>query len=219
MTYKSGAVSDDKRVDIERFYEGVTVSKLQTDDPDATRALTTIRRGVQRLARQHDKRVLNREEIADQIDEGSEDPSFHPVVAIEPLDNSLGEGMIPAVAYATALLDGEGYRSNLCAGRQQRDLDRPAPAGTHLSNSVPIDAVKALMDGGPIRRSAVLYDGSALVMSLGAERFDRVVAEAPRLVFVEQQADKRTFDLYERYVPRFREPLTVVLLKAETQKT
>jgi uncharacterized linocin/CFP29 family protein len=223
--YENEVVTDDTSVPILRFNETVEISKLQTDDPDATRAMTAIRRGTQRLARKHDHRVL-REEIADKIEEANENSgekaggkdgtysSFHPIVTVEVLDGSLGEGMVPAVAEAIGLLDGEGYSANYALVASNKIWTALHQRG-ETSTTLPIEAVKALLEGGPLRRSSVLDDdyGTALVMSLGEGRIDRVIAEAPRLVFVEQQENNRTFELYERYVPRFRETLSVVLLQ------
>lgn len=233
--YKDGVVTDDTPVPILRFNETVEISKLQTDDPDATRAMTAIRRGTQRLARKHDYRVL-REEIADQIADANANDNnsskggadakggscrqFHPIVPIAELDGSLGEGMVPAVAEAIGLLDGEGYSANYALVASNKVWTALHQRGG-TSVTLPIDAVKALLEGGALRRSSVLDDdyGTALVMSLGDGRVDRVIAETPRLVFVEQQENNRTFELYERYVPRFRETLSAVLLEVVQTNT
>ena len=69
------------------------------------------------------------------------------------------------------------------------------------------------MDDGLIQWSSRLRDGDAVVLSLGEGRVDRVVAEAPRLAFVDQDAEVRRFELYERFVPRFRETKSAVLLR------
>jgi hypothetical protein len=216
--YGAGTVDDQTRVDLELFKEKVEIPKLQIDDPDPARALIAVRRAAQLLSRQHDSRVL-RKELADQIGNQPKQgqpgqPQFHPVVPIKPVNGSLGEGMISAVADAIALLDDEGYRTGyaiVASNSIWTELHRRGEGSTTL----PIDSVKALIDDGPVHRSSVLANGDALLMALAEGRLDRVIAESPRLAFVDQGADNRNFELYERMVPRLRETLSVALLRAD----
>jgi hypothetical protein len=211
--YASGTVDDQTQIDIERFERDVTIPKLQTDDPDPTRALVAVRRASQLLTRRHDERVF-REELADKIEaaEVAADPEFQRIVAIVAVNKSIGEGVVPAVADAISKLDTEGYRTGyamVASNSIWTELHRRGPGSVTL----PIEAVRALIDEGPVHRSSVLKEGDALLIALGDGRVDRVVAEAPRLAFVDQTADQRHFNLYERFVPRFRETLSVVLLR------
>jgi hypothetical protein len=210
--YATGTVDEQNRVDIERFEENVNIPKLQTDDPDPSRALIAVRRAAQRLTRQHDQRVF-RDAIAVQIETQQGQPGIHPIIPVDPVNGSIGEGMIPAVAAGIALLDDQGYRTGyaiVASNTIWTELHRRGDG----SFTIPIEPVKALIDDGPVHRSAVLTDGAALLLALGEGRFDRVVAESPRLAFVDQGIDLRSFDLFERFVPRFRETFSAVELSA-----
>jgi hypothetical protein len=210
--YVTGTVDQETRIDIEQLTEDVNIPKLQTDDPDPSVALIAVRRGAQRLTRQHDRRVF-RAALADQIRIQQGQPGIHPIVPIIPVNGSLGEGMIPALAEGIALLDDQGYRTGyaiVSSNTIWTELHRRGEG----SFTIPIEPVKALIDDGPVHRSAVLADGDALLMALGEGRIDRVVAEIPRLAFVDQGQDLRNFDLYERFVPRFRETFSALLLSA-----
>jgi hypothetical protein len=212
--YDTGTVDEETNVDIERREEDVRIPKLQTDDPDPSRALVAVRRAAQRLTRQHDQRVF-REALADFIEDEQGQPGIHPIVPVDPVNGSLGEGMIPAVADGIALLDDQGYRTGyaiVASNAIWTELHRRGDG----SFTIPIEAVRALIDDGPIHRSAVLLDGDALLMALGEGRIDRVVAESPRLAFVDQGIDLRNFDLFERFVTRFRETFGALLLRAFT---
>ena len=209
--YDNGIVDDETRVDIERREERVRIPKLQTDDPDSTRAMVAVRRAAQRLTKQHDQRVF-REALADQIENRQGQPGIHPLVFVDPVNGSIGEGMISAVAAGISLLDDEGYRTGyaiVASNSIWTELHRRGDG----SFTIPIEPVRALIDDGPVHRSSVLADGDALLMAVGEGRVDRVVAEDPQLAFVDQGNDIRNFDLYERFVPRFRETFSATLLR------
>jgi len=212
LNYETGTVDDQTQVDIERPRQVVEIPTLQTDDSDPARALVAIRRAAQQLARQHDERVL-RTELGNQIEGAPEgDPQFQPIVDITPVNGSIGEGVVVAVADALQRLDDDGYRTGYA-------LVASASIWTELhrlsggSSTLPIQAVRAVMDDGPVHRSARLKNGDALLLSLGEGRIDRVVAESPKLAFIDQDANVRRFELYERFVPRFRETRSAALLR------
>ncbi len=213
LNYASGIVDDQTQTDIERFADPVAIPKLQTDDPDPARAFVAIRRSSQQLARRHDERVF-RKEIADQIEtaETATDPEFQRIVTITAVNKSIGDGAVTAVADAISKLDSEGYRSAYAMVASNTLWTELHRRGTG-SATLPIDAVRALMDDGPVQRSSVLKGGDALLLSLGEGRVDRIVAEPPRLAFIDQSATARQFELYERFVPRLRETRSAVLLR------
>jgi Encapsulating protein for peroxidase len=213
LDYGTNTVDDQEQLDIERYERDVPIPKLQTDDPDPARALVSIRRASLQLARGHDERVFRRE-LADQIEAGAKagDPGFQPIVDVTPVNGSIGEGLVASVADAIAKLDDQGYRTGyamVTSNSIWTELHRQGGG----SPTLPIDAVRALLDDGPVHRSSVLHEGDALLMSLGEGRIDRVVAEAPRLTFVDQTSDERNFNLYERFVPRLMQTLCGALLR------
>jgi Encapsulating protein for peroxidase len=191
--YETGTVDDQTRVDLELFKEKVEIPKLQVDDPDPARALVAVRRAAQLLSRQHDTRVFQKElaeNIGNQPNRGQPkkgqrgpgqpgQPQFHPVVEIEPVNGSIGEGMIAAVTEGIGLLDDQGYRTGyaiVASNLIWTELHRRGEGATTL----PIESVRALIDDGPVHRSSVLDNGAALLMSLAEERLDRVTAACLR---------------------------------------
>jgi hypothetical protein len=97
---------------------------------------------------------------------------------------------------------------------------------------LPRVAVQALMDGGPIHRTAVLRANEALVLSVvdstamantaavEASRIDRAVAVEPTLEYLRiGQNDRRELRVYERFITRFKETRSVVVLRLEQEGT
>jgi hypothetical protein len=212
--------------------ETFTVTKIQAEEPALTTALQAIRRATQRLARGHDLAVF-RVAIADVIDRGA--PSyvgpgigasgnFHPVV---PVLAPFNDGIVTATAEAVERLDGEGYRSGyvMVAGQAVWiELHRRSAGIVDL----PRVAVQALMDDGPIHRTAVLSPDDALILSVvdspavantaavEASRIDRAVAVEPTLEYLRiGQNDSRDLRVYERFITRFKETLSVVVLRLD----
>lgn len=212
--YLVGAVADgDDPLQIPRADRAVRIPKLQIDDADASRALTAVRRAAQELARDHDESVF-RVALADRIEAqaAAEDPEFQDVIDILPVGESIGEGVVATVAAAIGRLDDEGYRNGyvlVVSDALWIDLHRRGQGLT----SLPIDAVRSVIDDGPVYRSSVLQGGDALVLSLGEGRIDQVVAEKPTVAFVDQNANVRSYDVFERFVTRFRETRSAVMLR------
>jgi uncharacterized linocin/CFP29 family protein len=166
------------------------------------------------LAQGHDRRVF-RQELADRIEAangGAPDPDFQELVLIRPVDGSVGEGAIAAAAQAVAGLVEQGYRNSygmVVSNTLWTELHRLGRG----SSTLPIAAVRDLIGDGPVHQTSVLQDGDAVLIATGDGKVDCVVAEAPRLAFVDQGRDIRTFAAYERFRPRFRETRSVVLLR------
>ncbi len=201
--------------------EAFSLTKLQTEDPDLSRALVRVRRATQQLARSHDTSVF-RVAIRDELDREAPGPGapsvpgYHNIVAIcEDVRGSgrYGDGLATAAAEAVAELDGEGYRSGfvMVAGQAVfRQLHQRVPGAADL----PVVAVRALLDDGPIHRSAVLPQDEALVLSISGEEVDRAVAVGPTLEFLRVGANEnREFRVYERFLTRFKQTYAAVLLR------
>jgi len=197
-----------------------TLTKLQTEDPDLSRALVRVRRAAQQLARRHDEAVF-RTAIRDNLDANAPAPGnapvpgYHNIVHIdEDADTGrYGDGLATATAAAIAALDSEGYRSGfvIIAGQEVfRHLHERVPGAADL----PIKAVRGLLEDGPVHRSAVLPANEALVLSISGQEVDRAVAVSPTLEFLRIGANEnRDFRLYERFLARFKQSYSAVLLR------
>jgi hypothetical protein len=65
-----------------------------------------------------------------------------------------------------------------------------------------------------VHRSAVLPDDEVLVLSISGGEIDRAVAVAPILEFLRIGDDEdRDFRLYERFLARFKQTFSAVLLQ------
>jgi hypothetical protein len=218
--YGAGRVDDVTQVALEERQEPFRLTRQQAEDDDLSSALVIIRRATQRLARDHDDRVF-RVAIRDPINNAANNPraagstNFNPVVGVVRVDDS-GEGMVAATAAAVATLDGVGYRTGyvMVAGLNLYRLLHNRAVG---AADLPIVAVRGLLEGGPVNRSTVLNADEALILSVGAGRIDRAVAVEPSAEFLRIEPaggeELRLWRLYERFLTRFKETKSAVLLR------
>jgi hypothetical protein len=214
--YGTGRVDDVTQLALDEREEPFRLTRQQAEDDNLSGAVVIIRRAAQRLARDHDDRVF-RVAIRDPIDNpGTAGASnFNPIVPVTRVGSS-GEGMVAATATAVATLDGEGYRTGyvMIAGLNLYGLlYTRADGGADL----PIVAVRGLLDDGSVYRSTVLNADEALVFSVGTGRIDRAVAVEPVAEFLRIEPvggeELRLWRLYERFLTRFKETKSAVLLR------
>ncbi len=207
--YVENTVDDETQLAVEEPSEDLVLTKLQVDDEDLARAIVSVRRAVQRLARAHDEAVLT-EGIRTPIENNQGAAGFNDVVTIAPPN---GDGLVAGTAAAIAALDGAGYREGyvLVAGQGVYTLLHTRVQG---AAELPITAVQGLLGGGPVYRSAVLPPEEALVLSIGNGHIDRAVGLPPTLEFLRiENNDEYRFRVYERFRTRFKETLSAVLLR------
>ena len=218
FTYENGTITIDetyRNLDVlpeppEPFF----LTKLQTEDDDLIRARALVRRAAQRLARDEDEAVF-RIAIANEIEDHEGDDGFHHVV---PIPFPVYECVVFAVAAALVKLDDHGYRSAfvMIAGQGVYTALHTRGGAADL----PVKAVQGLLEGGPVHRSTVLKSGHALILSISGEEIDRAVAEDPTLEFLRiGDNEDRHFRLYERFLTRFKQTYSAVLLESEKVKS
>lgn len=202
---------DETFVDLLEVSVPFFLTKLQSEDQDLSGALMKARRSAQQLARNHDDNVF-RVAIRDVINANQGNAGYH---NIAPIIQPYQDGLVAAVAGEIAALDGEGYRSGLVmvTGLEVYTYLHSRAAG---AADTPLKAVQGLLEGGPIHRSAVLPQDEALILSISGEAIDRAVALPPTMEFLRIGAnDNREFRLYERFLPRFKQTYSVVLLRLQ----
>jgi hypothetical protein len=227
FSYSSGQVDDVTQVPLEERQEPFTLTRPQAEDDDLDSAQVIVRRAAQRLGQGDDTRVFTTA-IRDPIAAApARSPDFQPVVQIARIldagGNLTGDGLVAATAAAVAALDGDGYRSGyvMLAGAHLYQLLYTRAQG---AADLPVVAVRGLLGNGPVHRSTVLdppVGDEALVLSVGAGRIDRAVAIAPVAEFlrIEPAAppavrdELRLWRLYERFITRFKETRSAVLLQ------
>jgi hypothetical protein len=222
--YQTGRVDDETQRALEERDQLFILTRQQAEDGDLSSAVVVIRRATQTQARDHDDRVF-RVAIRDPIVAAAADPArpnqnFNPVQGVARVDDS-GEGMVGATAAAVATLDGQGYRNGyvMVAGPNLYRLLHSRVVG---AADLPIVAVRGLLEDGPVHRSTVLPADEALVLSVGAGRIDRAVAVDPSAEFLRIEQDRvnrsdelRLFRVYERFLTRFKETRSAVLLRLD----
>lgn len=235
--YDTGAVDDVNQVSLEERQEPFQLTKAQDEDEDLSSAQVIVRRAAQRMARGDDDRVF-KVAIRDPIDAGQGQRDYQNLVDVDRLVDVLGgasrlngEGLVAATSTAVFQLDADGYRSGyvMVAGQRMYQLLHTRAVG---AADLPIVAVRGLLGDGPVHWSTSLPEEEALVMSVGAGRIDRAVAVSPVAEFlrVEPQAVRipivpppaippsdefRLWRLYGRFVTRFKETRSAVLLRLE----
>jgi len=229
LDYATGRVDDETQFALKERQQQLLLTRQQVEDPEAASAVVVLRRAAQLLARDHDRQVFQ-VTIRDPIDEANppggvpdEADNFNPIQPVARNGGS-GEGMIPAVAGAITTLDSHGYRTGfvLVAGLELYKRLHRRPAG---AADLPIVAVQGLLEGGPVHRSTVLEPNEALLLSVVG--IDRAVAVEPIAEFlrVEESRDRAAepaaaqefsrWRVYERYLGRFRERRSAVLLRLQ----
>lgn len=218
--YGSGAVDDVSQIALDERQEPFRLTRAQDEDEDLSSAQVIVRRAAQLLARGDDVRVFNAG-IRDPIDAGQGTRGYQDLVDVERTgDGSLdGEGMVAAASQAVFALDADGYRSGyvMVAGQRLYRLLHTRATG---AADLPIVAVRGLLGDGPVHRCSVLPEDEALVLSVGAGRIDRAVAVGPVAEFLRVESvagpppdELRLWRLYEKFVTRFKETRSAVLLR------
>ena len=137
------------------------ITTQQTKETSPDRGLVAIRRATLELTQKHDGHRTSQGDR--EPDQGSQPQAskarqkrFTPVVKIKPgKSGTVGEALISAVAEADALLENEGYRSGKAMVVSQK-------LWTHLHSvsagysTLPIDAVRAMIEDGPVYQTSVL---------------------------------------------------------------
>jgi hypothetical protein len=228
-----GSVDDITQVSLEECQESFSLTRAQSEDEDLSSAQVIVRRAAQRLARGDDIRVF-KTAIRDPISNAApKSVNFQDVVDVDPTpdpnsNTPTGDGLIAAVAAAIAKLDGDGYRSGyvMVAGPLLYRLLYTRAFG---AADLPVVAVRGLLNQGPVHRCTVLPEDEALVLSVGAGRIDRAVAISPVAEFLRVEQTQvvapavpeqvRLWRLYERFISRFKETRSVVLLRLQAPAT
>jgi uncharacterized linocin/CFP29 family protein len=201
---------DEAHDDLDEVSMLFSITKLQAEDADLANASTRVRRAAQQLALSHDEAVF-RTTIRNRIDANQGKDGIQDIVNIPA---PISDGIVAASADAVARLDAQGYRSGyvLIAGQEiYTQLHTRSPGQADL----PVKAVTGILEGGPVHRSSVLPANEAILLSISGAEIDRAVAIRPALEFqrIGDNTD-RELRLYERFLTRFKQTLSAVLLRS-----
>jgi len=220
-------------------YRFVKLSRVQVDEGDLQRALSTLNRGASPLARWHDALVFSGYDLeVNPKPPGIEMPTCEPrpigmrqaamqaedEERSEPISVSsqaIGESLVAAVNVAVMALEARGYYRDyhLVLGQMLWEAFNQPNVGALVR---PRDVIEPSLLGGGSYKTTTIPEDEALLVSLDGPTLDCVVAgtsdEQPRLEFLRTQADDRGEEIYllrlrERFAPRIRENRAIVRLK------
>jgi uncharacterized linocin/CFP29 family protein len=200
----------------------------QLADPELGSVLSVFRRAGNILARVEDARVFNgqagagpiAESLGVQISDGEASPGLVTVgtPVTPPVTN--GDSLVVAVANAIGKLETEGHfgpfavvlSQNFFVIAQQPDPQRP--------QVTPREQIVPLLGGGPLLRSSAIADGLGVVVALGGDPIDLVVATDVSVQFLQLTTDPTyVFRVYEKLVLRIKSEKAVVKLTDQAPAT
>jgi uncharacterized linocin/CFP29 family protein len=200
----------------------------QLADPELGSVLSVFRRAGNILARVEDALVFNgqagagpiAESLGVQISDGEASPGLVTVgtPVTPPVTN--GDSLVEAVANAIGKLETEGHfgpfavvlSQNFFVIAQQPDPQRP--------QVTPREQIVPLLGGGPLLRSSAIADGLGVVVALGGDPIDLVVATDVSVQFLQLTTDPTyVFRVYEKLVLRIKSEKAVVKLTDQAPAT
>jgi uncharacterized linocin/CFP29 family protein len=160
------------------------------------------------------------ESLGVQISDGEASPGLVTVgtPVTPPVTN--GDSLVVAVANAIGKLETEGHfgpfavvlSQNFFVIAQQPDPQRP--------QVTPREQIVPLLGGGPLLRSSAIADGLGVVVALGGDPIDLVVATDVSVQFLQLTTDPTyVFRVYEKLVLRIKSEKAVVKLTDQAPAT
>lgn len=230
------SVSDDTTIKLFNLTVKVELSSQQIADESLSSALLAFRRAATTLAQSQDAVVFNgysseakqkKQESARLTPGATADLTrVEQVVANEPgevkgLDaaatptawarsasgaskTTTGDDLVATIATTIADLEREGHAEPFaCVLGHQLFVEANRP---ETGLVLPADRITPMLMGGPLLRSGVMPPDHGIVVSLAGNAIDIVVATAPRVQFLQVDADaKSLFRVYERFVLRIKD--------------
>lgn len=219
------SVSDDTTIKLFNLTVKVELSSQQIADESLSSALLAFRRAATTLAQAQDDVVFNgyspsagsggralarrlRAVVANNPDNsaGLADTTKPQLIA-----KSTGKGaatpggqLVAAIVTALGDLESNGHPGPFaCVLGPRLFVDANTP---DVSLVLPADRITPMLMGGPLLRSGVMQEDHGIVVSLAGNAIDIVVATAPRVQFLQVDADaKSLFRVYERFVLRIKD--------------
>jgi uncharacterized linocin/CFP29 family protein len=200
----------------------------QLADPELGSVLSVFRRAGNILARVEDALVFNGEGRARQIAQtlgadiadGQGSPGLVAVATpvAPPVTN--GDSLVVAVTNAIGKLETDGHfgpfafvlSQDLFVIAQRPDQNRP--------QVTPAEQIVPLLGGGPLLRSSAIDNGLGIVVALGGDPIDLVIARDMSLQFLQLTTDPiYVFRVYEKLVLRIKSEKAVVKLTDQAPAT
>jgi uncharacterized linocin/CFP29 family protein len=134
------------------------------------------------------------------------------VAAGPAVPRSLGEALVTAISGAIGQLEQAFHLGPFACVLDQAFFT--AVQTPDASLVLPQDRIMPFLGGGALMRSSVLPHSTALVIALGGEPIDLVVATDISVCFLQVTTDPHfVFRVYEKIVPRVKQPGAIVVLR------
>jgi uncharacterized linocin/CFP29 family protein len=193
----------------------------QLADPELSSVLSVFRRAGNILARVEDALVFNGEagaapiaaSLGVQIGDGDDSEGLVTVGTDVGPPVTDGDSLVVAIATAIGQLENDGHfgpfavvlSQNFFGIAQQPDPERP--------QVTPHEQIVPLLGGGPLLRSSAIANGLGVVVALGGDPIDLVIARDMSLQFLQLTTDPiYVFRVYEKLVLRIKSEEAVVKL-------
>jgi uncharacterized linocin/CFP29 family protein len=217
-------VKDKKTIELSTLQVKVKLRGAQLADPEMGSVLSVFRRAGNILARVEDAVVFNGQDGAHDIaqalgveitDDDGAPGLLTDAVGITPAVTG-GDSLVKAVANAIGYLETNGHFGPFAVVLSQQffvfalqpDPDRP--------QVTPQDQIVPLLGGGPLLRSSAIADGLGIVVALGGDPIDLVVATDMSVQFLQLTTDPTyIFRVHEKLVLRIKSKKAVVKLTSE----
>jgi uncharacterized linocin/CFP29 family protein len=193
----------------------------QLADPELSSVLSVFRRAGNILARVEDALVFNGLEgaapiaadLGVQIADGEDSEGLVPVGADVGPPVTDGDSLVTAVASAISALETEGHFGPFAVVLSQDFYVMALQPDPSRPQVTPKDQIVPLLGGGPLLRSSAIADGLGVVVALGGDPIDLVIARDMSLQFLQLTTDPTyVFRVYEKLVLRIKSDKAVVKL-------
>ena len=226
------SIDDKSTVELATLQVTVYLRGAQVADPDMASALQLFRRAANVLARLEDHVVFNGLKGPDeppppelavakimggQASQGLADGKAHVIAAPDPDPEALGGLLVSAVSNCIGELEKAGHFGPF-AVVFDHDFFTAVQTPNGGSLVLPQDRIIPFLGGGPLLRSSTLPKRAGIVVALGAEPVELVVATDVSLSFLQVTPEPEfVFRVYEKIVLRIKEKgaIRVIRIRGE----
>jgi uncharacterized linocin/CFP29 family protein len=212
---------DKQTIELSTLQVRVELRGAQLADPEMGSVLSVFRRAGNILARVEDAVVFNGQDGARAIaealgveikdDQGAPGLLTDAVVGPPPVTG--GESLVKAVANAISYLETNGHFGPFAVVLSQEFFVFALQPDRERPQVTPQDQIVPLLGGGPLLRSSAIPDGLGVVVALGGDPIDLVVATDMSVQFLQLTTDPTyIFRVYEKLVLRIKSGKAVVKL-------
>jgi uncharacterized linocin/CFP29 family protein len=215
---------DKKIIELSTLQVKVKLRGAQLADPELGSVLSVFRRAGNILARVEDALVFNGQDGAHEIAEAlgveiaddQEAPGLITDAVAGPPPVTDGDSLVEAVANAIGYLETNGHFGPFAVVLSQPFFVISLQPDPERPQVTPQQQIVPLLGGGPLLRSSAIANGFGIVVALGGDPIDLVVATDMSVQFLQLTTDPMyIFRVYEKLALRIKSEKAVVKLTSE----